>query len=398
MRFRPSQTPPHLDRRLQRRMLGYVAVIAVVMVAFQLLPQARKPQQPGPVAGQPAASPDEMDFQVRDVPDRPLAPDEFRSVPEPAAEGTAAETVRPELPTAAPAAAGEADPQLDRTRLAAVRDNTLGIRADESEAFFYVLDHVRRVPGTFLEQSAQPGVQYVNLMTDPTLYRGEPVTITGEMWRLYEFPANENRYGLTTLYEAWIFTSDSSTHPFRVVATSLGDGIQPGDNQRTPVRLTGYFFKREGYETPGGLHVAPTLLARRISRYRAPGTPPPADGLAPIMLGVVVAIGLILSATLLSFAWSDRRTPRRSSPLPPLSGEAAAQMEASDARSIAEQLRALADREREEEYRRQHGGGAASLPERNGKPVAGDEIVDLPTPFPPTRVPPSERGGSGPTR
>jgi hypothetical protein len=378
MHFRPTQTPPHQDRRLQRRMLGYVAVIAVVLVAFQLLPAARKPKLPaGPVG---ATSPDEMNFRVESAPDSPLAPDEFRAPPDfgdrplpPMSDPLAPENI-PE------------DARLDRSRLAAVRDNTLGIRADESEAFFYVLNHVRHVPGTDLERAAKPGVQYVNLMSDPTLFRGEPVTITGELWRLYEFPASTNDFGLTKLYEAWVFTSDSSTHPYRIVATALGDDIRPGENQRTPVRITGYFFKREGYETPGGLHVAPTLLAKRILRYRSASAPPPADGLAPIMLGVVVAIGLILTATLVSFAWSDRQSPRAARPSPSMSGDTVRQMEAIDLRSVPEQLRELAERDRRGQPLWDK-APPKPLESANGARSSVDEDIELPTPLPPTKVP-----------
>jgi hypothetical protein len=383
MRFRSSQSPSPLDRQVQRRMLGYVAVIAVVLVAFQLLPQGK------PAAPPPGPQPDPAAFRVRDEPaERPLAPDEFRLPPAREEFPDPAETV------AAPPPTGEADPQLDKSRLAAVRDNTIGVRADEADAFFYVLDHVRRVPARFLDQSATPGVQHVNLMTDPGLHRGEPVTLIGEMRQLDEFPANDNRYGLQTLYVAWIFTSDSGTNPFRVVATSLGEGVQPGGRLSTPVRVTGYFFKREGYPTAGGLHVAPTLLARRINRYWPPNAPPPADGLAPIMLGLVVAIGLILSVTLLSFAWHDRRNPRRSTPLPSLSADHVRRLEELDDRSIADQLRALADRERAAE----DGWPAPPPALRNGQSVDEHEVVNLPTPLPPTRALRPDSAGDEPPR
>lgn len=380
MHFRPSQTPPHQDRRLQRRMLGYVAVIAVVMVAFQLLPAARRPAEQPAAPG--AKSPDRMDFRVRQDADTPLEPDEFRAPP----DFDGREPVPPSRESVVRADVTEAEPHLDKGLLSAVRDNTLGIRADESEAFFRILDHVRRVPGSSLEKAAKDGVQYVNLMTDPTLYRGEPVTIIGDLWGLYEFPASPNAYGLTRLYEAWIFTSDSSTHPYRVVATGLGDHLKPGHDQRTPVRVTGYFFKREGYESKGGLHVAPTLLARRITRYRSPSAPPPADGLAPLMLGVVVAIGLILSATLISFAWNDRGQPRRPRALPPIPGDTVRQLEALDTRSVPEQLRELAERERSGRPLWDTASSAEPKPNTNGQPKAGDDYVELPTPFPPTRI------------
>jgi len=357
--------------------MGYVAVIAVVVVAFQLLPPARRPADKATVPAATSSLPERMV-----EPGSPLAPEEFHAPPD-----LDQRDPPPMREVSEPVAAvnrAKADPQFDKAALAAVRDNTLGVRADEAEAFFTVLDHARRVPATELDQAARSGVQYVNLMSDPALYRGEPVTVTGEMWRLSEFTASQNRHGLTRLYEAWVFTSDSSTHPLRIVATGLGEDLQPGDSQRTPVRVTGYFFKREGYETKAGLQVAPTLLAGQIVRHHSPGAPPSAEGVAPMLLGLVVAIGLILSVTLLSFAGNDRRDPRRAGPLPALSDDAARRVETLDPRSVSEQLRELAERER-------MGPLLSASPAGDGPRKSGDEYVELPTPFPPTRVPRPER-------
>ena len=105
-----------------------------------------------------------------------------------------------------------------------------------------LLDHARRVPTANLHRAAQDDVQYINLMTEPDRYRGEPITIEGDLWRLYELDASRNAYGVSKIYEGWIFTGDSSNHPFRVVCTSLPSGIEPGENLRKPVKVTGYFF------------------------------------------------------------------------------------------------------------------------------------------------------------
>ena len=135
--------------------------------------------------------------------------------------------------------------EIDKSYLDLVRDNDLGIRKSESKAFYWLLDHARRVSLREFQQAGLKDVQYINLISQPDQFRGEPITIEGDLWKLYEFEAGANDYNVDRLYEAWIFTGDSGHNPYRVVCTSLGKGIEPGEHLRVPVRLTGYFFKRE---------------------------------------------------------------------------------------------------------------------------------------------------------
>jgi len=202
--------------------------------------------------------------------------------------------------------------RIDKTYLDVVKDNTLGITRDESEVFYWLLDHARRVSSSSLERAGNNEVQYINLMTEPDRYRGEPITIEGDLWRLYEFDAGRNDYGINRMYEAWVFTGDSGNHPYRVVCTSLPKGIVPGENLRKPVRITGYFFKREGYASAGGVHVAPALIARRLAINPMPNGIPLAGGVVPYMVGAMMAVGLALLVTIVGFAISDERSTQAS--------------------------------------------------------------------------------------
>lgn len=376
MRFRLSSSQqPYLNPRIQRRMLGYVALIALIMVIFQLLPGSRDPKA---VKGPQDQKLDPSVFEVRPNADAPLAPDEFRSLPDSA------------LPAgSAPKATGGQRAAVPASVLANVKDNTLGIRHDESDAFFYTLDHLRQFSPEELAHAANPGVQYLNVMHDPSIYRGQPLTITGELWRMYEFPASANDFGLTKLYEAWILTPDSGNRPFRVVCSSLGPNLSTKTALPIPVRVTGIFFKREGYDSQGGLHVAPTLLASQLDRYVSPNAPPEADSIVPIMLGFIVAVGLILATTLLSFAISDRKTPRPTKRLPPIPTQTSDELSQIEFRSVRDQLIELEERELYSEWRSEH----PAPPSTNGshptpRPA---ETIDLPTPPPPTQAARSSR-------
>ena len=238
--------------------------------------------------------------------------------------------------------------RIDKRYLDVVKDNTLGILRDESDVFYRLLDHARRVPSATLERAGEREVQYINLMTEPDRFRGEPITIEGDLWRLYEFEAGQNRYGVNRVYEGWVFTGDSSNHPYRIICTSLPKGIEPGENLRKPVRITGYFFKREGYPSQGGVHVAPTLLARRIGINPMPNGIPLTAGIVPYMTGAIMAVGLALLVTIVSFAISDERSTRsglqrlRRQPQMSFAG-----LEITPAIPVEESLRQLAERQRE---------------------------------------------------
>jgi len=315
MRFETSNsTSPRLSRGLQLRMLGFVGLMGVIMFIMSTF-QARQQNKPTTSAELPG-SPDNPIFQVQDEADRGLKPGEFVSPPAIEESGTDWKEPPPVDRTPVKNADGmdaelaRLEVEFDKGALRRINDNTIGIRREESESFFRLLSHASRVPVKELEQSGATDVLYINLMTQPERFRGDPITIYGDLCRLYEFEAGPNAFGLKHLYEAWIATADSGDHPYRVVFTHLPRDLEPGQSQRTPVRVTGYFFKREGYASTSGMHVAPTLLAQRVITHRSPNAPPSTDVIVPYLIGLVSAVGLAFLVTLISFAISDRRAAR----------------------------------------------------------------------------------------
>lgn len=295
MRFRVSdKTPVYLSRRFQLRLMSILvgcAALALLLPSLWTRPDEKKPAPADPNAA--------IDYGVQLDEVAPLSNDEFRLVPDDPLE-------KSPQPTTREGSAGDA--YLNPAMLSGVRDNTLGIRHDEAEAYYRILRKLRETPGTILERAARTDLLYVNLMTDSENLRGELVSIVGDLRRLSRLPPSPPDAYDGPLYEGWVFTADSGTHPYRVVTTSLPEKMATGDSMKIPVRVTGYFFKREGYETEAGLHVAPTLLAKRIQYHRTPRTPPPDAGIMPFMLGVVGAVTLALLVTLVSFVISDQRS------------------------------------------------------------------------------------------
>lgn len=311
-------------------------------VLFDDEPIDRRPTEAQPVNRRPVKTKPDDDFQTESP---PIEQDPFAL---PGNSRRKNNGRQPQVPDSEPFREDFTSVHIDRRYLDLVKDNTLGIRNDEAEVFYWLVDHARHISSAALDRSGTTEVQYVNLMTEPDRYRGDPITIEGDLWRLYEIEAGPNDYGVKRMYEGWVFTGDSGNHPYRIVCTGLAKGIQPSESLRKPVRITGYFFKREGYRSNGGVHVAPTLIAHRIEINPMPNGIPLTAGVVPYMTGAIIAIALALLVTIVSFAISDERSSRNG--LQKLRGNphvSFADLQFSPPISVEESLRQLAERERE---------------------------------------------------
>ena len=198
---------------------------------------------------------------------------------------------------------------------------TRGIRDEERKAYYSILEktrHVdykkqRAVAREFLKKRFaeskwrkfrdDPDFEFpifVDLLQNaekPDVYHGKLVTLNGHIRRLTPMSAGKNKYGLKTLYEAWIYTADSQHHPAVVVCTSIPQGMLNAfkKNQLLDhVSATGYFFKMYAYEADDEVRFAPLILAQRL-QWRPP--PPAAPPLVPqpiLFAGIVVGVLSVL--------------------------------------------------------------------------------------------------------
>lgn len=164
-----------------------------------------------------------------------------------------------------------------------VKDNTLGVRYEEREAYLRVLQLAQEVPLSrlreFSEQNKQerrestPAYQrrklddfpqFVDLFTHPNFYRGRPVTIQGVMRKLTKFDLGKNRLDLDQAYEGWVYTPDSQGNPVVVVFTSKDERLPVNGDIQEEVRFTGYFFKMYGYDAHDTARKAPLFLAGEV--------------------------------------------------------------------------------------------------------------------------------------
>jgi hypothetical protein len=177
---------------------------------------------------------------------------------------------------------------LNPVLLTPVRDDTVGLEYHDRPAYFHALWLAQQVDSKTLGQYAaafrdarrQSDPKYsgkkpaefpsfVDVFQHPEVYRGRPVTLHGYLRKLIEYDPGPNDLEITKVYEGWVYTDDSQSHPGVVVFTKKPEGLPLGGDITEEVRLTGYFLKMYGYEAQDTFRKAPMFLAGEVSWFPA---------------------------------------------------------------------------------------------------------------------------------
>jgi hypothetical protein len=188
-----------------------------------------------------------------------------------------------------------------KTLLSDVKDNTFGY---DEEAFYWLLHLVSRLKPELLKP-ADESLPYSALLSTPSLYRGEPVTLSGVYFsrEKHMVPALALQKDVPFMYPCVI--KEHPAEEMRPIATVivLEDPmlyLRVGDD----VVVTGYFYKIRRYEGTKGEGFAPMIVARRLvpagdaatDRVSASRTPGPGLGsmLSDPTLVVMIAVIILL--------------------------------------------------------------------------------------------------------
>ena len=286
-----SKTPL---RKSRSRVTGLFIALVLVIMAIQLAadPQTWSWLFPPPQDQQRAQlDAEEISYDVTLSEGDSLAPDEFRAEPNP---------VPSESPPGDPAL-------LQGINLAVIEDNTLGLRPDEHEIQQTLLGRLRDLPANTLSGLAETTPTFRAVMLEPDHYRGRVFEIRGRAKRILELPAEP---GAPPRYELWVFTRDSGINPWRVVSAEIPKALPTGlfEEEGVPVRITGLFFKRQGYETHRHeLHVAPLLLAKTVNYRPSRSQPAAPENAIPWILGAIILGGIAVAI----FLWRAKRSDSR---------------------------------------------------------------------------------------
>lgn len=297
MRFdrRKSSPLPKLVPASHSRLWGLFLAMTFVLLSIKIAADPSTwswlfPAETDQTTAEPSLA--EVTYDVDLAGEDNLRSDEFLAKP---AEGAA--QIRQPLKTVA------MDGRFGEDHLSAIRDNTLSIRAEEHRALISILAQLGET-----KIAADDTATYPAVMLEPEHYRGRLISIEGTARRVTELVEGALAPGTPTLYEVWVFTSDSGNNPWRVLAKHLPEELRPGSTQaNASVRLSGVFFKRQGYETvQQDLHVAPVLLAENVAYVRSLAPPPNRKSASSWLI-----IGLTLaSASLVFFMYRLTRMRR----------------------------------------------------------------------------------------
>jgi hypothetical protein len=335
-------------------MLTLVGLLAVVVILINVaanpnnwrwLTGAPKPE-PKPKVEQAQVRPPEKRAQTEEEDDDPLRPDAVRILPnhEPAAPAARAPAIPRDVPGDALA--------LPRAVLATIRDDVVGVPLSETDAFYVILSKARSIPEGVLEKHALKGQAYTQLYSEPEQYRGQLVSLEGDVRRLVKKNASANTEGIDFYYEGWMFNNDSGNQPYVFFCTELPPGlaeIAPGEKTHEHIRVTGYYFKRYQYASAGGLNSAPMLLAHTVRwiPLKSTASKPIPPTRVPYILGGIALIGIVLGGAVWWFiAWDARTRARRLKAMKPVSPETVAALANVEALDPREELQRLAEADR----------------------------------------------------
>jgi hypothetical protein len=172
-----------------------------------------------------------------------------------------------------------------------VVDDTIGLTADDREAYFRILkltekldpedlriwarefrEDRRKASPRYRQRPVEKFPTFVDLFQHPADYRGRPVSLHGYFRRLVTYDAGKNEQGFQSLFEGWFYPDEGQGNPAVIIFTEKPAGFPIGADITEEASVTGYFFKMYGYEAHDTTRKAPLILARTV-RWRPQKVP-----------------------------------------------------------------------------------------------------------------------------
>lgn len=277
---KPSRAPrDYFSRGEQVRLLTLVAALGAVVLAMA---QLRRP------------STAEALGQVLRGDDAPTAEAPASALPE---------TERP------------ADgPWLSPELLATISDNS-HFRAAESVAWFAIIEQLLSSPGA-IDAAAGPPLSYAQLVEQPGVYRGRPVTVAGRIRRVEKVAPAPNDLGLTHYFRVIIRPEGREVWPIFIYALERPPGAPLGEPVDRAMTARGVFFKNLSYRSESGVGLAPVVLAQGVDVAPLPAAPASATDVTSWAVARVVLIACAVATVIVLFLWLRRPGATRAESAP----------------------------------------------------------------------------------
>ncbi len=155
--------------------------------------------------------------------------------------------------------------QFPKELLSDIKDQQLKLLRREQPALEAIVQHLKSTSQQELEDAANRSVGFRVINVEPDAYRGMLIRIEGTLRNFTSFPFGDSQTTADDLYQGWVFTDDSGSKPWMILCTEKPTGLELQERMEVPMTVSGYFFKRYGYQSEGGMNVAPLLIAKSIS-------------------------------------------------------------------------------------------------------------------------------------
>jgi hypothetical protein len=239
--------------------------------------------------------------------------------PEVAAQPATGKSKPSDAPPGGPVTPGPTDEDPDQRadsseEFQAVTDGTIGIQPEEMLAYWRLLLWTEHQSFDMLQRRSRGNVFFTELMQFPEKFRGRLVSMDLNVRRVLAYDLEETPLGKMRLYEVWGFTEDSKAWLYVAVTAHLPEGMSVGAEVYEKVRLTGYFFKLQGYYEAGAKPRAPALkaplLVGRMTRYAPVSMANSSPQTDVWSLVVVAGAGLVLLVIVATQLLVNRRAAR----------------------------------------------------------------------------------------
>lgn len=199
-------------------------------------------------------------------------------------------------------------PGVRKELLNEIRDDRVFL-ASEHPAFFHLLEILAKTDPRVITRNSSGNVTFLQLFKQPNLYRGELVTVSGQVHGVFRKVAPANESKIREYYQVWIEPGEHAD-PIAIYCLTLPNNFPQGEGMDEQVAVTGFFFKRWAYRARDEIRTAPLLLAKSLDWRPKQHVQAPVPG--GHELGYAVLGAGILSLLIVGVLW--RRTRRADRP------------------------------------------------------------------------------------
>ncbi|QDU55287.1 hypothetical protein Pan181_14760 [Aeoliella mucimassa] len=204
-------------------------------------------------------------------------------------------------------------PGVDAELLESVEDNT-PFRDSETEAWFHLIEVARDTPADELAAASRGAIVYSQLLSQPSVYRGQVISITGRVHRIEQLTPAANDLGIDHYYRLIVQSDRDVTRPFQLYCLELPAGwsVEGEIPNHGEMRVEALFFKNWPHTTgvADELSLSPTFVSRTIA---------PIVVVAPVEVEKptwpawqLLAVAMVIAALAVAWISTNRSAPDRS--------------------------------------------------------------------------------------